>query len=67
MSFHIFPATGFRPGNTLIIFLVVLHCSGNTVFFNLQAVLVPVMNQLFTELTYSELLVLPPETIRQRS
>jgi len=37
MAFHIFPATGFRPGNTLIIFLPVFHCSENSDFFNLQA------------------------------
>jgi hypothetical protein len=37
MAFHIFPATGFRSGNTLIIFPLVLHCYENSDFFNLQA------------------------------
>lgn len=37
MAFHILPATGFRPGNNVIVFLLVLHCSENSDFFNLQA------------------------------
>ena len=61
MAFHIFHATGFRPGNTLIIFLLVLHCSKNSDFFNLQAK-IGASKASTIHTTY--IFILSPETIR---